>query len=168
MVSTLQKLLRSTSLNSDDPNPPSQPRLSEAGSANLLKQSSLPSRGSFNDFSVGCGEDAQESLGQPRHSLPPLATGSLPSVWRRWSTDSAGVGWGSPMSTSSAGSQQEGAPEADNGRGVAIPQAQKAHYNPFAAAVSTEQQRKPLKHQGKRIDGLDHYEWVQLVSPGSL
>lgn len=43
--------------------------------------------------------------------------------------------------------------EADNGRGVAIPQAQKAHYNPFAAAVSTEQQRKPLKHQGKRIDG---------------
>eukprot|EP00891_Asterochloris_glomerata_P006006 jgi/Astpho2/6006/Aster-03963 len=117
MVSTLQKLLRSTSLNSDDPNPPSQPRLSEAGSANLLKQSSLPSRGSFNDFSVGCGEDAQE---------------------------------------------------ADNGRGVAIPQAQKAHYNPFAAAVSTEQQRKPLKHQGKRIDGLDHYEWVQLVSPGSL
>lgn len=89
MVSTLQKLLRSTSLNSDDPNPPSQPRLSEAGSANLLKQSSLPSRGeqrgapswhelwlrfsfwqgllkvpdrtagSFNDFSVGCGEDAQ-------------------------------------------------------------------------------------------------------------
>ena len=45
--------------------------------------------------------------------------------------------------------------EADSARGVAIPQAQKAHYNPFATVANTEQQGKPLKHQGKRIDGED-------------
>ncbi|KAL0046874.1 hypothetical protein WJX82_000498 [Trebouxia sp. C0006] len=140
---------------------------------------SMPSSPSFSDFSMGCGQE--ELHGEDVHSQS-LPSQPAQNAWSRRSlghSPSSGSRGSSDSSSSSEGDcdQQGKGTKAGRSAGMAIPQADRAHQNHFIPAVARQVQAatppkdgKPprQKYPEKKIDGMDYYEFCELIRSNSL
>lgn len=142
---------------------------------------SMPSSPSFSDFSMGCGQE--ELHGEEPHSQS-LPAQPAQNSWRGRGFEhstSFGSRGSSDSSSSAEGSCDK--PGKDRGikagrsAGMAIPQADLAFQNHFIPAAARHVQAstppadgKPprQKYPEKKIDGMDYYEFCELIRSNSL
>ncbi|DBB01044.1 hypothetical protein WJX77_000259 [Trebouxia sp. C0004] len=162
MSTMLRTLLRSTS-----------DRQSDGGTKGSL---SMPSSPSFSDFSMGCGQE--EFHGEDVHSQS-LPSQPAQSSWSRRTFGHSTSRGSTDSSSSSEGDYDQQAKGITAGRsaGVAIPQADRAQQNHFIPAVARHVQAatppkdvKPPRqtYPEKKIDGMDYYEFCELIRSNSL
>jgi hypothetical protein len=137
----------------------------------------LPSSPSFNDFSLGCQEAAEEGSTAYAQSLP---TGLPVSGWagrrsfegatektshvaaQRWRLATAAISEG-------LGLKHDSAP-AGTSTGIPIPQGRRAFDNHQQQTEQAEVPGRPgrRKYRNNKIDGLDYYDYCELIRSSSL
>ncbi|KAL3162359.1 hypothetical protein ABBQ32_010041 [Trebouxia sp. C0010 RCD-2024] len=162
MSNMLRTLLRSTSDRQTD----------------ASNKGSMPSSPSFSDFSMGVGQEemptedvhAQSLPSQPARGFWRRSLDRSVSLGSRSSSDSASSGSGSPDKTQNDTSSKTG-----RSTGMAIPQADRTFQNHFIPAAARQAGTPPAdtkpprqKYPEKKIDGMDYYEFCELIRSNSL